>query len=49
MIRTVLRRLRDDATVIHECRNCGTTLSAVDEQCPDCGNDEVVTYEIPAA
>ncbi|MEF8780140.1 MAG: hypothetical protein V5A46_05650 [Haloferacaceae archaeon] len=49
MIRTVLQRLRDDATVIHECRNCGTTLSGAEEQCPECGSDEVVTYEIGEA
>lgn len=33
-------------TVVHECRNCGTNVSAGTTQCPACGNDDIVTYSI---
>ena len=33
-------------TVIHECRTCGTNVSADTEQCPACGDDDIVRYSI---
>jgi rubrerythrin len=35
----------ESATVI-ECRHCGTTLDAADEQCPVCGGDHVAEFEV---
>lgn len=32
--------------VIHECRECGTTVDPDDGSCPDCGADDVVRYEL---
>lgn len=31
------------ATVIHECRHCGTTCTTTDTVCPTCGTAEIVT------
>ncbi|GAB3664525.1 hypothetical protein [Halopiger thermotolerans] len=33
-------------TVLHECRNCGTNVSAEATTCPACGGDDIVTYTI---
>ncbi|WP_049923627.1 hypothetical protein [Halopiger djelfimassiliensis] len=33
-------------TVIHECRNCGTNVSAETTRCPACDGDDIVTYSI---
>ena len=33
-------------TVVHECRNCGTNVSAGTTQCPACDGDDIVTYSI---
>lgn len=35
-----------DRAVIHECRRCGTTVSPKTTNCPSCGNDEIVDYQI---
>lgn len=38
---------RGTGTVVHECRQCGETLSADAEGCPYCGpGADVVSYEI---
>ncbi|OAQ54413.1 hypothetical protein HTG_02375 [Natrinema mahii] len=33
-------------TVLHECRNCGTNVSAETSRCPACESQEIVTYSI---
>ncbi|WP_137291564.1 hypothetical protein [Natronorubrum halophilum] len=33
-------------TIIHECRNCGTNVSADTNCCPACGGDDIVRYSI---
>jgi rubrerythrin len=35
----------DDEGPVHECRDCGTTLSDPDESCPYCGPTDVVTFD----
>lgn len=39
------RDVDPEATVIHECRRCGTTLEADAGVCPYCGPTETVRYE----
>lgn len=34
-----------DATVVVECRRCGTSLEESVESCPYCGTTEVVRFE----
>ena len=29
-----------------ECRQCGTTIDASDNRCPQCGSTEIARYEI---
>jgi len=46
---TILTKVRnalgtDD--VVYECRHCGKTLESEPGECPTCGKDAVVTYEI---
>lgn len=36
----------DPATVIYECRNCGTTVSADTVRCPACEGEDIVRYSI---
>ncbi|MFB6354233.1 MAG: hypothetical protein ABEJ92_09120 [Halobacteriales archaeon] len=31
---------------LYECRNCGTTVAAEDDDCPACGSDEVAAYDL---
>ena len=33
-------------TVVHECRDCGTNVSAGTNRCPTCESDAIVTYSI---
>ncbi|MCU4716601.1 hypothetical protein OB916_00770 [Halobacteria archaeon HArc-curdl5-1] len=48
-VRTVITRLLPGggSKVVVECRNCGTSVSPGTEECPDCGENEFVRYEIP--
>jgi rubrerythrin len=41
----LLRHVFDSGTVLYECRNCGTTLEAAQEQCPECGAEDIATYQ----
>ncbi|MXV61099.1 hypothetical protein GS429_03295 [Natronorubrum sp. JWXQ-INN-674] len=34
------------ATVVYECRNCGTNVSADTSRCPACDGDDIVRYSI---
>lgn len=36
----------DSTTVIHECRACGTNVSAETNCCPVCNSDDIVRYSI---
>lgn len=36
------RRVR----TLHECRNCGATLEEAARECPNCGSQEIATYEL---
>ncbi|MDQ2052120.1 hypothetical protein RBH26_16705 [Natronolimnohabitans sp. A-GB9] len=36
----------DHVTVIYECRNCGTTVSADTTRCPACEGEDIVRYSI---
>ncbi|WP_199174765.1 hypothetical protein [Halegenticoccus soli] len=44
MIDAVAEEKRDG--LVHECRECGTTLRPVDEQCPQCGSVEISHYDV---
>ncbi|MDS0475097.1 hypothetical protein [Natrinema sp. 1APR25-10V2] len=33
-------------TVVHECRDCGTNVSADTTQCPACESEDIVTHSI---
>ncbi|MDF9745994.1 hypothetical protein [Natrinema salsiterrestre] len=33
-------------TVVYECRNCGTNVSAGTNRCPACESEDIVTYSI---
>lgn len=33
-------------TVVHECRDCGTNVSAETTRCPACESDDIVTHSI---
>ena len=33
-------------TVLHECRACGTNVSAETDRCPACDGDDIVRYSI---
>ena len=33
-------------TVIHECRTCGTNVTAETDRCPACDDDDIVRYSI---
>lgn len=33
-------------TVVHECRNCGTNVSAETTRCPTCEREDIVTHSI---
>lgn len=32
--------------VIYECRRCGVKLSEESEVCPECGSEEIASYEL---
>ncbi len=32
--------------LVHECRQCGTTVEADDNRCPVCRSDEIATYRL---
>lgn len=34
------------ATIIHECRACGTNVASKTTRCPACDSDDIVTYSI---
>jgi rubrerythrin len=44
-LKTLLRGILGSETVVYECRNCGTTLDAGDDSCPECDSEDVVEYE----
>ncbi|WP_394341359.1 hypothetical protein [Natrarchaeobius oligotrophus] len=44
-VKSVLFR-SDRPTVIEECRRCGTTIETARTDCPTCGCDDIVTYQI---
>lgn len=31
---------------IYECRNCGTTVDADTDTCPDCESDDIAEYRL---
>nr|WP_247004845.1 hypothetical protein [Halosolutus gelatinilyticus] len=35
-----------DASIVCECRTCGTNVSAGTTRCPTCDGDDIVTYSI---
>ena len=42
----VRRWLTDEDGLVYECRNCGTTLEATDQQCSTCGSTEIVVFDV---
>ncbi len=40
------RLFADEPNVVHECRRCGTSLSADEDMCPECGSTESAQFEI---
>lgn len=50
-INDVLRRLKkallgDDERVVYECRQCGRSLDADRDRCPNCGASEVARFTL---
>lgn len=43
---TRVREFIGDDEIVYECRRCGTTLGAGTETCPQCGESDIVVYEI---
>ncbi len=44
---TAVRRwLTDEDGLVYECRHCGTTLEATDQQCPTCGSTEIAVFDV---
>lgn len=44
---TVLRRfVRDEPTLIYECRHCGHTVDEETEDCPECETDGIAEYRV---
>lgn len=37
---------REEPDVIFECRRCGRTLDGEASECPECGEESIVRYEI---
>lgn len=33
-------------SVVHECRNCGTTVESGTRRCPHCGAEEIASYRV---
>lgn len=42
----LFRHVFGSEIVHYECRNCGTTLEEAQEQCPECGAEDVATYQL---
>ncbi|SNZ18009.1 hypothetical protein SAMN06269185_3197 [Natronoarchaeum philippinense] len=36
----------EDRLVVYECRRCGTSIDASATNCPECGEAEIVRYEL---
>jgi uncharacterized OB-fold protein len=45
-LKTLLRGLLGEESVVYECRNCGTTLGPGDDCCPECESEDVVEYNL---
>lgn len=45
-LRKLLRHVFDSETLRYECRNCGTTLEAKQDRCPECGAEDIATYQL---
>lgn len=45
-IKRVFVRSGAGVRVVHECRNCGTTVDADSTECPACSSTGIVRYEI---
>jgi rubrerythrin len=43
---SLVRNWLGDDEVVHECRNCGTTVDADDSTCLACGASDIVTHEV---
>lgn len=46
MILRLLQRFRRGSEVVHECRNCGTTVDTDETPCPTCESEEIAQYRI---
>ncbi|WP_458191090.1 hypothetical protein [Haladaptatus sp. NG-WS-4] len=42
----VRRWLADDGATIYECRQCGTTLEAIERPCPSCGSTKIAEFDV---
>jgi uncharacterized OB-fold protein len=47
-VRSLVTRLLTDggSTVVIECRHCGYEAKPDADTCPECGSDELATYEL---
>lgn len=47
-VRSLVSRVRNgrQPPVVYECRRCGQTLQAEDDECPYCSTTEVCAYVI---
>jgi anaerobic ribonucleoside-triphosphate reductase len=38
--------LNSSSTELRECRHCGCSIEGDTEACPECGSQEIATYEL---
>ena len=46
IVAALRRAVTDGGSTLYECRNCGTTLSGVAEECGVCGAEDVACYRL---
>ncbi|WP_430506152.1 zinc-ribbon domain-containing protein [Haloparvum sp. PAK95] len=46
LLSTLRRAVEGESSTLWECRNCGETLSENAEECPSCGTEDAVCYEL---
>jgi rubrerythrin len=46
LLRRLRRAVEGEPSTRWECRNCGKTLSADADECPNCGAEDIASYEL---
>jgi rubrerythrin len=42
----LIDRLFTSESTLHECRNCGESVDAAVDSCPNCGATEIASYQV---